>query len=114
MTGESEPVVKQAGGTVYSGTLDLDGELLVEVTAAPGAGTLELLIDAVTMAVAASREERLAERLVDSWKGFEPRGAGLRRQLERLFEQPLQSGPIGGVSGLLAQGRARVLTSRLD
>ncbi|MFM8496503.1 MAG: heavy metal translocating P-type ATPase [Planctomycetia bacterium] len=63
VTGESEPVVKQAGGTVYSGTLDLDGELLVEVTAAPGAGTLERLIDAVTMAVAASREERLAERL---------------------------------------------------
>ena len=48
---------------MYSGTLDLDGELLVEVTAAPGAGTLERLIDAVTMAVAASREERLAERL---------------------------------------------------
>ena len=59
VTGESEPVVKQTGGTVYSGTLDLDGELLVEVTAAPGAGTLERLIDAVTMAVAASREERL-------------------------------------------------------
>ena len=51
--------------------------------------------------------QRLTERLVDGGEGFEPRSARQRRQFERLFEEPLQSGPIGGVSGLLAQGRAR-------
>lgn len=64
VTGESVPVVKGPGDRLHSGTLDLDGELLVEVTAAPGAGTLERLIDAVTAAAAGgSRQQRLAERI---------------------------------------------------
>jgi heavy metal translocating P-type ATPase len=63
VTGESEPVMKGPGAPVYSGTLNLDGELVVEVTAAPGAGTLEQLIDAVTVAVSSSRPERLAGRI---------------------------------------------------
>ncbi len=63
VTGESVPVVKRVGDRVHSGTCDLDGELFVEVTAAPGAGTLERLIDAVTAAAAGGRRQRLAERL---------------------------------------------------
>ena len=67
VTGESLPVVKGPGDLLHSGTLDLDGELLVEVTAAPGAGTLERLIDAVAAAASGgSRQQRLAER-VAAW-----------------------------------------------
>ena len=63
VTGESEPAVKGVGDAVHSGTCNLDGELLVGVTAAPGAGTLERLIDAVAAAAAGSRQQRLAERI---------------------------------------------------
>lgn len=67
VTGESEPVVKTQGDTLSSGSLDLDGELWIAVTAAPGAGTLERLIDAVSAAASrGSRQQRLAER-VSAW-----------------------------------------------
>jgi cation transport ATPase len=66
VTGESEPVVKRVGAVVHSGTTNLDGELIVTVTASPGAGTLEQLIDAVTAAVEHSQSRRLADR-VASW-----------------------------------------------
>ena len=73
VTGESEPVLKRADGThhssivhsdlVHSGTCNLDGDLIVEVTAPPGAGTLERLIAAVEAAAGGGRQQRLAERL---------------------------------------------------
>ncbi|MGB8854424.1 MAG: cation-translocating P-type ATPase [Pirellulales bacterium] len=63
VTGESVPAAKGPGDVVHSGTCNLDGELLVEVTAPPGAGTLERLIDAVAAAAATSRQQRLAERI---------------------------------------------------
>ena len=66
VTGESVPVVKRAGEPVYGGTCDLDGELVVRVTAAAGAGTLERLIDAVTRAASSGRQQRLAE-VVSNW-----------------------------------------------
>mgnify|MGYP006268984995 CR=1 FL=1 len=67
VTGESLPVTKRVGDAVHSGTLDLDGAVTIVVTAAPGAGTLEQLIDAVTAAAGAgSREQRLADR-VAAW-----------------------------------------------
>lgn len=67
VTGESEPAVKGQGDTLSSGSLDLDGELWIAVTAAPGAGTLERLIDAVSAAASrGSRQHRLAER-VSAW-----------------------------------------------
>ncbi|MFM1904925.1 MAG: hypothetical protein RLZZ440_2825, partial [Planctomycetota bacterium] len=66
VTGESEPAVKSAGDPVHSGTTNLDGELVVEVAAAPGAGTLETLIAAVTAAVESSAARRLADR-VAAW-----------------------------------------------
>jgi len=70
VTGESEPVVRRADGTaasrVHSGSCNLDGDLIVEVTAPPGAGTLERLIDAVETAAGRSRQQRLAER-ISAW-----------------------------------------------
>jgi heavy metal translocating P-type ATPase len=66
VTGESVPAVKRAGDAVYGGTCDLDGELVVRVKAAAGAGTLERLIDAVTRAANGGRQQRLAE-VVSNW-----------------------------------------------
>jgi len=67
VTGESEPVVRRAdagvASLVHSGSCNLDGDLVVEVTAAPGAGTLERLIDAVEAAAGRSRQQRLAETI---------------------------------------------------
>lgn len=64
VTGESLPVSKGPGSDVHSGTANLDGELLVRVTAAPGEGTLERLVAAVREAAAAGcRQQRLAERV---------------------------------------------------
>lgn len=67
VTGESIPAVKQIGDVVYSGTTNLDGELVVEVTSPPGAGTLERLIAAVTAAAnGKERFQRLAES-ISAW-----------------------------------------------
>ncbi len=66
VTGESEPAVKGAGDSLHSGTTNLDGELVVDVVAAPGAGTLERLIEAVSTAVETSGSRRLADR-VAAW-----------------------------------------------
>jgi len=63
VTGESLPMAKGPGELVHSGTCNLDGELLVEVTAPPGAGTLERIVDAVAAAASTSRQQRLAERI---------------------------------------------------
>ncbi|MFM8733956.1 MAG: heavy metal translocating P-type ATPase [Pirellulales bacterium] len=64
VTGESVPVSRGPGDTVASGTEVVDGPLAVEVTAAPGAGTLERLIDAVAAAASAgTRHQRLADRV---------------------------------------------------
>ncbi len=63
-TGESRPSIKEASDTVLSGTLDLDGELVVEVTATAGTGALRRLIAAVQEARASKgKYQRLADRL---------------------------------------------------
>ncbi|MFO0909084.1 MAG: heavy metal translocating P-type ATPase [Isosphaeraceae bacterium] len=67
LTGESVPRPCHAGDSVLGGTLNLDGDLLVEVTAAGPAGTLARLIDLVRQArMAKGSYERLADR-VSSW-----------------------------------------------
>jgi heavy metal translocating P-type ATPase len=64
VTGESAPALKGPGDLVHSGTTNLDGDLYVVATAAPGAGTIERLIEAVLSAVQGrTRLERLAEQL---------------------------------------------------
>ncbi len=67
LTGESQPVLKQAGDAVLAGTLNLDGDLTVEVTAVGASGTLARLIEMVREArLSQGRYERLADR-VSSW-----------------------------------------------
>ncbi len=64
LTGESRPIAKVIGDDVRGGTLNLDGELIVEVTAASGQGTLARLIDTVRRArFAKGRYQQLADRV---------------------------------------------------
>ena len=63
VSGESEPVVRGPGEPVRSGTTNLDGDLQIAVTAAPGCGTLEQLIAAVSRAARDSRSQRLVDRV---------------------------------------------------
>ena len=97
VTGESVPAEKRAGDAVYSGTTNLDGQLDVVVAAAPGAGTLERLIDAVTAAAGGSRRQRLAER-ISAW--FLP--AVIAVALVACAVHWRRSGPAAGVLAGLA------------
>lgn len=49
-TGESAPVEKQQGDMLLGGSLNLDGDLVIEVTASPDAGALGRLVAAVRSA----------------------------------------------------------------
>ncbi|HWB09565.1 MAG TPA: cation-translocating P-type ATPase [Pirellulales bacterium] len=63
-TGESRPSIKEPSDAVLSGTLNLDGELIVDVTATAAAGALRRLIEAVHEARATKgKYQRLADRL---------------------------------------------------
>lgn len=67
LTGESEPILKEAGNTLQGGTLNLDGDLVVIVTAPPSGGTLQRLMDAVRRAATTKgRYQRLADS-VSAW-----------------------------------------------
>jgi len=67
LTGESLPAVKEPGDNVFGGSLNLDGDLYIRVTAAAGAGTLARLIELVRQARnAKGHYERLADR-VTAW-----------------------------------------------
>ncbi len=63
-TGESTPVEKQRNDMLLGGSSNLDGDLLIEVTAPPRAGAFDRVIDAV-------RSARLSkgryQRLSDAW-----------------------------------------------
>jgi heavy metal translocating P-type ATPase len=50
LTGESQPAIKELGDAVYGGTLNLDGQLTIEATAAACEGTLQRLVEAVAVA----------------------------------------------------------------
>ncbi|MGE0609390.1 MAG: heavy metal translocating P-type ATPase [Pirellulales bacterium] len=64
LTGESQPVLKSRGEKVHGGTLNLDGDLQLLVTAGPSAGALQRLIDAVHQArKAKGHYESLADRV---------------------------------------------------
>ena len=67
LTGESVPRSRRSGDAVLGGTLNLDGDLFIEVTAAGPAGALARLIALVREArLAKGSYERLADR-VSSW-----------------------------------------------
>ena len=64
VTGESQPTEKICGDAVFSGTLNVDGDLRVEVTAADGRETVSRLIDMVRTARSLKgHQERLADRI---------------------------------------------------
>jgi heavy metal translocating P-type ATPase len=64
VTGESLPVQKTVDSLVYSGTLVIDGPLLIEAIAPAGEGTIAKMIAAVKQgAELRSQYERLAERI---------------------------------------------------
>jgi heavy metal translocating P-type ATPase len=64
VTGESMPIEKDPGQLVYSGTFNLNGEIVVIATAVGGAGTLQRLLDTVLEAAShRNRYQRLADRI---------------------------------------------------
>ncbi len=64
LTGESHSTEKAAGDPVFSGTLNLDGDLRIEVTATDGQETLSRLVDLVRTARSTKgRHEQLADRI---------------------------------------------------
>jgi len=64
VTGESHPAARTVGDEVYSGTLNIDGDLRIEVTAADGQETVSRLIDAVRTARSVKgRQELLVDRI---------------------------------------------------
>lgn len=64
VTGESQSVVKSVGDQVYSGVLNVDGDLWVETTASAGADMLSRMIALVREARRVKgRHERLADRI---------------------------------------------------
>ena len=64
ITGEGMPRIKSVGDALFGGSLNLDGDLLISVTATSWAGTLQRLVDAVTAAAECKgREQRLADKL---------------------------------------------------
>jgi heavy metal translocating P-type ATPase len=64
VTGESRPSVKSLGDRVFSGAVNLDGDLRIQVTAAAGADTVSKLLDLVREARRSKgRHERLADRI---------------------------------------------------
>jgi heavy metal translocating P-type ATPase len=67
-TGESVPAIKEPGDAVLAGTLNLDGELTIEVTAAHGSGSLDRLIAAVRDArTKKGAYQRLADRIAGAF-----------------------------------------------
>lgn len=67
LTGESWPVNKEPGDSLLGGTLNLDADVLLQVTSGPHAGTLARLIAAVrTAREARGWHQRLADR-VSAW-----------------------------------------------
>lgn len=63
LTGESRPVTRRSGDTVYSGTLNMDGDLQIMVTAAAGAETVSRMLDLVRRSRRAKGHyQRLADR----------------------------------------------------
>jgi heavy metal translocating P-type ATPase len=75
LTGESRPVLKEPGARILGGTLNLDGELVVEVNAVGPQGTLARLVELVKQARATKgRYQRLVDR-ISTW--FIPVVAGV-------------------------------------
>jgi heavy metal translocating P-type ATPase len=67
LTGESRAVLKEPGARILGGTLNLDGELIVEVTTVGAQGTLARLVELVRQArESKGRYQRLVDR-ISTW-----------------------------------------------
>src|SRR5262249_2685089 len=63
LTGESRPAFKELGDRILGGTLNLDGDLTIEVTESKGEGTLARVVELVRRAhESKGRYQRLADR----------------------------------------------------
>ena len=68
LTGESRPVLKESGDQVLGGTLNLDGDLKIAVSATPEEGTLARVIDLVRRArESKGHYQRLADRVASKF-----------------------------------------------
>ena len=91
VTGESRYVEKKVGDRLFSGSLNVDGDLRIEVTAADGEETISRILKLVREARRAKgRHERLADRIA-TW--FVPTvcviaiAAGWRQGISNSFDQ---------------------------
>lgn len=96
LTGESQPALKEPGDVVLGGTLNLDGDLTVEINAGPGEGTLCRLIEVVrTARLSKGKYQILAER-VSAWflplVGMLAVGAAIWHGRQHGLEQGLLAG----------------------
>ncbi len=92
VTGESRPTLKHPGETVFAGSLNLDGDVLITATAPASEGALQRIIDAVCAAASARcRVQQLADRVA---RVFTP----------AVIVIALAAGVAHGVSGGGAQG----------
>jgi heavy metal translocating P-type ATPase len=67
LTGESRPVLKEPGARILGGTLNLDGDLVIEVSAVGAEATLARVIELVKQArMSKGRFQRLVDR-ISSW-----------------------------------------------
>lgn len=64
VTGESKHTQKATGQQIYSGTMNIDGDMLIEVTAEDGQETVSRLIQMVrTARMAKGRQEQIVDRI---------------------------------------------------
>jgi heavy metal translocating P-type ATPase len=64
LTGESRPIVREPGDSVLGGTLNLDGDLTIEVTASPRGGSWQRLLECLRAArQMKGRYQQLADRI---------------------------------------------------
>ncbi|MGC8641022.1 MAG: heavy metal translocating P-type ATPase, partial [Isosphaeraceae bacterium] len=67
LTGESRPVLKEPGGRIFGGTLNLDGDLVVKVSAVGPEAALARVVELVKQArLSKGRYQRLVDR-ISSW-----------------------------------------------
>lgn len=67
VTGESLPAIKEPEDDVFAGTLNLDGDLLITVTALAHEGALLRIVDAVAKAATAKGRLQLEADRITSW-----------------------------------------------
>ncbi len=105
ITGESRPVTKEPTDAVYAGSMNLDGDLLVTVTAERREGALERMIEMVRQARFGQRLSRAAGRSHQCLVSPRGRRAGHRNVCDPRDAQRIRAGftrQPGGVAHCLS------------